>query len=162
MLQLSVAGFQENSSVEIPTLTSLEYFSISHATAKSCAETSVDDQDVISTGLILEMVRKQPNLTELHIPRPEDIVIGPWVAGTQWHWNLDLTDFLPAAIVAAKVPRIDRIFVGDNSMVEVKPDGKGGKVLKKTKTKSCQPEDRPHYSLGEDATQICWHLQWDS
>ncbi|KAK8224435.1 hypothetical protein HDK77DRAFT_487957 [Phyllosticta capitalensis] len=125
ILQLSVAGFQENSNIEIPILPSLESFSISHATAKSCAETSVDSQGLISTGMILEIVRKQPALTELHIPRPEDVVVGPWVAGTQWHWNLDLTDFLLAAIIFAKVPSIDRTFVGDNTMVEVKEDGKG-------------------------------------
>ncbi|KAK7510089.1 hypothetical protein IWZ03DRAFT_418732 [Phyllosticta citriasiana] len=130
ILELTVADFDEyqlhdfhNAAIfQIPAL-SLETFAVTREAARSMeALMQETGEDNMPMGAIINMALSQPSVVELQVPEHGKILLG--LSREDEDWDCDfhlrlLTDLLPAAVIAAKVPRIERIKVGRPWMVEI-------------------------------------------
>ncbi|KAK8184756.1 hypothetical protein BKA81DRAFT_436845 [Phyllosticta paracitricarpa] len=162
ILELTVADFDEyqlhdfhNAAIfQIPAL-SLETFAVTREAARSMdALMQETGEDNMPMGAIINMALSQPSVVELQVPEHGKILLG--LSREDEDWDCDfhlrhLTDLLPAAVIAAKVPRIERIKVGCPWMVEILRDQ--GQIS----LKFIPIPDPPRAG----AESFCWFELWD-
>ncbi|KAK7531964.1 uncharacterized protein J3D65DRAFT_670612 [Phyllosticta citribraziliensis] len=123
----------------------------------------VDADGQVTMGLVLRMARSQPALEEYQIPEPEDIALGNIDTDIHWKWEHELTDLLPAAVVAAKVRNIKRVFVGPHATVDITRKASGTTRLRLTRNKAYTPRSgRSYWSYYHDETSHLWTHRWDA
>ncbi|KAL1381637.1 hypothetical protein HDK64DRAFT_342272 [Phyllosticta capitalensis] len=124
----------------------------------------VHSDELVRAGMILHAIKRLHKLSEIAMPRTEDIYVNGFSA-EPWQWAGDLSVFLPATVIAAKKPGIRRISVGENTLVKVTRID-GDTLLKKTSTRAvvaeARPENDPDILSPRLLPRLCWHNKWDS
>ncbi|KAK7531963.1 uncharacterized protein J3D65DRAFT_605939 [Phyllosticta citribraziliensis] len=163
-LELTVADFDpyrrrdfhDPAMFRIPNL-SLETLAITGEAPRSMSDTIDEDQLHMPLGGIINMALSQKGLVELQIPWLGSLTLGLG-ANDAWEEEGDpadrqfaLVDIVPAAIIAAKVPNLQRIKIRRDSMVEILR-GENKMVLKLTDVPVADwSTERP----------ASWFEQWD-
>ncbi|KAK7531962.1 uncharacterized protein J3D65DRAFT_670610 [Phyllosticta citribraziliensis] len=188
-LQLTVANFDRPFRIDLPPL-SLTSLSLSNEEFRSHyfpgdwdhaeAAEGPADEDIyckrVNMRFLVGMIRSQPGLVDAHIPRPEKIDAlddDKWT----WDWKGGLSDMLPAAIIAALVPTIQRVLVGRSSIVDIVRREGEQTVLRLSGDSSAgddddNPRGDPRFIADDDSIssgwpmwqpvpEPCWHTLWD-